>query len=187
MKLYKIYFIRNEEDNEVEPTLYAFTKEKELAKKFMETRKAKYFRLLISDEGRDEYDTLFCQRTHYELLLTRLKTYDPGKLNNIGIVKLVVTRGELTELEKTIEDFYIIFGGYFSVEPKQFTERYRKAFEILRYDILHAIAQIQNGLPFAVSPETEKICSDPNNKQKYCLNEFRLFYTRFGATLKDPG
>lgn len=187
MKLYKIYFVRNEEDRELEPTLYAFTKEKSLATQFMKTRKPKYFRLLVSENGKEEYETLFCQRTHYELLPAKLKTYDPKKLNNVGTVSLVVTRGELSELEKTIEDFYIIFGNGFRLDISQFSEKYQKAFKILRYDIIHAIAQVQNGLPFAISPETEKICSDPENSRKYCFDEFRLFYSRYGATLKDPG
>lgn len=185
MKLYKIYFIRTDDGREIEPILYAFTKVKEYAEEFMNTRKKKYYRLIVRDDAKREYESLVHMYDQLMLKEIPLKTYDPEKFNNEGCIVVVGTRREENEVEKTLADFIIVFKDCFKVDPNLFAPEYREALHTLRYDLLYAWNLKQDGLPFAMDPSNllkdgEKI-SDVIR-----FDEFQMFCMMFGGTFKNP-
>lgn len=183
MTYYKFYLIPVLRENlQMDPTLYAFTNEKNLMKKFMEQRNKKCFRCLETESSKEEYELLYHQYPMLVLKEIPLRTKDEESITDYSVVKLIGTKREEDELEKFIDDFAFIYEKYLMINPEKFCKPYQKALRALKYDVMHVWALRQRGVPFAIDRNKEML----KKIQDLKFDELALFYYKFGATLKNP-
>ena len=181
MKCYKFYFVNNNEDRELTPTMYAFTDNKELAKKFMEQRNPKLFRLIKTDMEKEVFEDF--KHTYHMLVLSDilLRTKDEGSIKGWKTIVVVGTKREEYEVEKYIGDGEFIDKRAIKVNPKVFKKKYRKALKSIYYDTMHIMKMQFAGIPM---PNTNVEKAHTRFKELK-LDEFLIFYNKFGLTFRN--
>ena len=189
MKLYKIYYKQEPENlDKMDPILYAFTTEKDLLKEFINTRSKKHF-VAITKEGENgekDYLELMKGFSNKRLKVLTMKTKDYDSIKGYRKISIVGSGEEEMTLMKTIEDYITIFGNCFKVPPELIKKEYMEPFETMKYPLMYAWHDWQDGLPFSFSKEQVDCKDIQKDLKKITFDEFEIFMMRYGGTFRNP-
>lgn len=180
MKIYLFLLIGDNRGSFDTPIIYAFTPEKRLAKKFIETRNMDMFIEKTVDVNKNEYNNYLINYKGHLLVDSGFVTSSNNCFSNISTVKLVVTQHE--------EETVFIKADIVLMELSKYTSPIS---ELFNTELLDALSEVEyiNIFNFYLMnnqgyPSHLKLSPSEINVSIDYLSLFLYFY---GYTMKEGG
>ena len=184
MKIYAYYLL----EMDMQP-LYAFAKEKEIAKRFEESRNMNKFLKKELSLNKDDYYQFCDTFKSHQLTVATFTTKDPSRPTTKREIKVVCTWDEeKTSIIKQDEAYQLFFSKNL-LPPKIFTGEVQDTLCALGYHSIYTWLHDQYFLPFFDMAENDLIYDiDPDEKSvdpaRYEIETFGIFMYLYGNTMK---